>query len=194
MVYLGKAMEENPGYLRLRKIRAAQAIAHTVSHISWGGHVISHVISCVMRHVVMWSVVWPVVWSVVWPVVWSVVWPVVWPVMWWLMWACSNISGRQSVILVLKSFCTAIWLHGGGVWGGGYRDLPGNDFQWFMPDNKRVCFILICGSFPDCPISEPSLPERRHTHAQSERHWNEGRVNLNLYCAFFCMLNLLYIH
>lgn len=178
MVYLGKAMQENPGYLRLRKIRAAQTIAHTVSHISWGGHVISRV----MRHVVMWSVVWPVVWSVV------------WPVMWWLMWACSNISGRQSVILVLKSFCTAIWLHGGGVWGGGYCDLPGNDFQWFMPDNKRVCFILICGSFPDCPISEPSLPECRHTHAQSERHWNEGRVNLNLYCAFFCMLNLLYIH
>ena len=143
---------------------------------------------------VMWSVMWWVMWSVVWPVVWSVMWLVVWPVMWWLMWACSNISGRQSVILVLKSFCTAIWLHGGGVWGGGYRNLPGNDFQWFMPDNKRVCFILICDSFPDCPISEPSLPERRHTHAQSERHWNEGRVNLNLYCAFFCMLNLLYIH
>lgn len=32
MVHLGKAMEENPGYLRLRKIRAAQAIAYTVSH------------------------------------------------------------------------------------------------------------------------------------------------------------------
>ena len=30
--HLGKAMEENPGYLRLRKIRAAQAIAGTVSH------------------------------------------------------------------------------------------------------------------------------------------------------------------
>lgn len=28
---LGKAMKENPGYLKLRKIRAAQAIAHTMS-------------------------------------------------------------------------------------------------------------------------------------------------------------------
>ena len=29
--HLGKAMKVNPGYLKLRKIRAAQAIAHTVS-------------------------------------------------------------------------------------------------------------------------------------------------------------------
>lgn len=30
-MYLGRAMRENPGYLKLRKIRAAQTIAHTVS-------------------------------------------------------------------------------------------------------------------------------------------------------------------
>ena len=28
---LGLALKKNPGYLKLRKIRAAQAIAHTVS-------------------------------------------------------------------------------------------------------------------------------------------------------------------
>ena len=31
--YLGKAISENPGYLKLRKIRAAQAIASTVGYI-----------------------------------------------------------------------------------------------------------------------------------------------------------------
>ena len=30
-------MEENPGYLRLRKIRAAQAIANTVSTYTYAG-------------------------------------------------------------------------------------------------------------------------------------------------------------
>ena len=29
-MHVGKAIRENPGYLKLRKIRAAQAIAHTV--------------------------------------------------------------------------------------------------------------------------------------------------------------------
>ena len=39
---------------------------------------------------------------VMWPVMWSVMWSVVW----WVMWACSNISGRPSVILVLKCSMT----------------------------------------------------------------------------------------
>ena len=65
---------------------------------------------------------------------------------------------------------------GGGrsVWDPvGVDDLPGNDFQ----STERVftlvlCegVLMICGSIPDCPFSEPSLPERRNTHAQPERH------------------------
>ena len=38
-VHVGKAISENPGYLKLRKIRAAQNIARTV----W---VICHFIAC----------------------------------------------------------------------------------------------------------------------------------------------------
>lgn len=30
--HIGKAVKENPGYLKLRKIRAAQRVAHVVSH------------------------------------------------------------------------------------------------------------------------------------------------------------------
>lgn len=99
MVYLGKAMQENPGYLRLRKIRAAQAIANTVSHILrvWG----------------LYGTLWE-----------------------WMICLAMTFSP-------LKGFSL-----------------------WFF---VSVCF-MICGSIPDCSLSEPSLPERRNTHAQSERH------------------------
>lgn len=31
IIYLGEALKDNPGYLRLRKVRAAQKIARTVN-------------------------------------------------------------------------------------------------------------------------------------------------------------------
>eukprot|EP00795_Rhopilema_esculentum_P006924 gene6924-12539_t len=31
MSHIGKAVKENPGYLKLRKIRAAQRVAHVIS-------------------------------------------------------------------------------------------------------------------------------------------------------------------
>ena len=34
-VHVGKSMSENPGYLKLRKIRAAQAISQTVCLVSY---------------------------------------------------------------------------------------------------------------------------------------------------------------
>jgi hypothetical protein len=34
-VHLGEALRDNPGYLKLRKVRAAQRIARTVGYLSF---------------------------------------------------------------------------------------------------------------------------------------------------------------